>query len=258
MNDRAAPLGPYRRPAIAQPVVVLRTASSTRRRRLLCVPHAGAGPAALRGFADVAPDDVEVCALLLPGRERAIREPALRTVEAAVMHVVPAVRTIADDELVMFGHSMGALIAFELCSELALHGIVLRRLVVSASRAPSIPERGDALDAYDADALISTLRTFGGIPDELVEARELLDLLMPTLRIDLRLSRLYERPAGLTVPVPILALGARHDPTVTLEDLASWRDHTRAGFTQHLFDGGHFYFRGREAAVLRSILDGAA
>lgn len=229
------------------------TFSTVPARRLVCLPHAGGTARAYHTWQDGMPGDTGVYAVQYPGRQDRFREPPATSVEQLAEPIADALGPFAGTSLVLFGHSMGAIVAYEVTRELERrHGPVVDLLIVSGSRAPHERETGDKHLLPDRELAAEIERvdeSFG----ELARNPELLDLVLPAIRADYRLLSNYHRD---TVPVsaPILAFGGANDPEVGRADLAAWSAFTRARFGQRSFPGGHFYLTD-EPSVLAALAE---
>jgi surfactin synthase thioesterase subunit len=152
--------------------------------------------------------------------------------------------------LALFGHSMGAIVAFELARAL---GRDVVHLIASGSAGPSLPRGGRGLHQLPHDELVAELERLGGTPEEVLQNRELLDLLVPRLRADLTASETYRRRPAPLLACPITVLGGRDDRAVSGASLAAWADETTGGFAQHMLAGDHFFVSTRRAEVLGLI-----
>ncbi|CAN5545469.1 N/A [soil metagenome] len=232
--------------------------------RLFCFPYAGAGPSVFRGWADALPAEVDVLALQAPGREARLREPPLGDLSDLVARTAEQIQPYLDLPAVFFGHSMGALVAFELARRLAAgDGFSPRRLIVSGRRAPQLQEPEPPIrDLSDDDFVAEIRRRYNGIPDELMQHPDLLALLLPGLRADVAALEGYRYRSGEPLDCPVAAVGGADDPRATLAEIQGWREVTRGAFSVRLFPGGHFYLQSAHSrllafigATLRSALD---
>ena len=229
------------------------------RLRLFCLPHAGGGASAFRGWADALPEGVEVCPVQLPGRENRIAEPAFDRLEPLVEALAEAVLRRADLPFAVFGHSNGALIGFELARRLRRAGEPgPRHLVASGRRAPDVPAPLPLLHALPDDELLAGLRELGGIPEQLLGEPELLRLLLPLLRADAAVHETYVYRDEPPLEVPITGYAGTDDPRAPPASVDEWRRHTAGAFTRRDLPGGHFYLftdRPRVLATLGRDLD---
>jgi surfactin synthase thioesterase subunit len=212
------------------------------RTRLFCFPHAGAGAAAYLGWARRLPRDIEVCAAELPGRGgRSAESPYLR-LEPLVRRLTDVVRPLLDLPYLLHGHSMGALIAFELAR--TLHERDAPRpagLVVTGMVAPQRWPVNPPLHQLPVSELIARAEDFLGLPPEMTADEDVLDLLLPPLRADLELAETYRYRPGPPLHCPVAALAGVRDRGVPLPAVPAWRDLTTGEFSMRVFDGDHFF-----------------
>jgi medium-chain acyl-[acyl-carrier-protein] hydrolase len=225
--------------------------------RLFCFPYAGGGASIYRGWARLLPPHIEVRPIQMPGRENRIDEPALRRFDEACPLLADMLDGMLDRPFALFGHSMGALLAYGLTLELAARGRALPKLlVVSARRAPHMPSGRPAIHERPEPEFLQHLRELGGTPPEVLEHRELVELLTPVLRADFALNAsLKPTEAPAQVPVPVAAFGAIDDKEVPRPALEAWRATTQQPFVMKLFTGGHFYIGSDRNAVVTAIAD---
>ncbi|MDH6117666.1 medium-chain acyl-[acyl-carrier-protein] hydrolase [Kitasatospora sp. GAS204A] len=223
--------------------------------RLLCLPGAGAAAAMYRSWSELLPADLEVCAVQLPGRGARLREALYTAMDPLVDALTEAVLAEPALPTVVFGHSLGSLVGFELASRLtdsATHAP--SALVVAAHRAPRLGSAGLPYHRLaDAD-LAKVMVGLGGTPEEVLARPELLRLALPSIRADFELDYTYryrERPA---LPIPIRVFGGLGDTTVAEPELAAWREHTSAGFSLRMLPGDHFFPTGASGVDLLAQL----
>lgn len=227
--------------------------------QLFCLPYAGAGASAFRHWRDGIGADVEVLPVQLPGREARIVEAP----DLVVADVADAVADRVDRPYAIYGHSMGGWLGFEVVRELRRTGRPLPvRLYVGGCRAPHLTDLShfDGLSRVDDRELLRRLRAGGGLPAEVLDHPELVELLMPLLRADFGWVDRYRCAPAEPLPVPIVVFSGRTDQAVSRAQSAAWAQHTDAGFTLHDIDGGHFFLNDRLAdvlALLRADLLGA-
>jgi valine--pyruvate aminotransferase len=222
--------------------------------RLLCLPHAGAGATVYRNWASGLPDWVGVCPMQPPGRERRRAEPPATQVRplvaAAADEVVASVRA----PYAIFGHSTGALCAFELAREMRRRGAPEPAyLFVSGRPAPQDPMRQTRLGELSIEALADVLRRLGGTPEEVLSDRDFLAMIQPMLVADFTVNEEYAYYPEPPLDVPLMAFPATGDPDGTAEAMAPWREATAAGFSARELDGGHFAIFDQAATVLGHI-----
>lgn len=222
--------------------------------RLFCLPHAGGGASAFGAWQDSLPASLSVCPVELPGRESRAGEPTLRDMPSLVEALGRAISPHTGQSFALFGHSMGAGVALELCRWLRRYRLPLPRvLVVSAARSPR--ERLGRPPARDPGraGLVEELRQRGGIPEAVLQNPRLLRLILPPLEADAALYRSWVYEQDEPLPLPLRAYGGTADPHVTREQLEGWRAETSRSFEVRSFPGGHFYLRGQPAPFLAAL-----
>lgn len=223
------------------------------RARLVCCPYAGGAASIYRAWAPLLSPGIELCALQLPGREQRHREPPLTSMEEVVEATVQATLLLADRPLVLFGHSMGAIIAYETARALATRGILVRHLIVSGRRAPHLGRiRDNAHDLPDAD-LVKQLRRLNGTPAEVLENDELLAIILPVVRADFRVIETYVQKETTRLTCDLSVLGGESDTDVDLASLHAWREVTTGKVEIRTFPGDHFYLSSQRTALLQFI-----
>ncbi|MCL7376734.1 alpha/beta fold hydrolase [Streptomyces sp. 35G-GA-8] len=235
-------VGPVGRRAPGTDWCVRWAAASDAPVRLFCLPHTGGGAALYRDWAERLAPSVDVVSIRLPGRESRFRQAPYRRLDELVEALVLAVEPLLDRPHAWFGHSMGALIGYELCRKLRELGLrEPERLVVSGRRAPHLPSRQRRFhDAPDGD-LVAHLKELNGTPAEVLESPAALSALLPMVRADFAVSETYRWRADRPLDCPVLVLGGRDDALADPGELAGWREHSTADCAVLMFDGGHFY-----------------
>jgi medium-chain acyl-[acyl-carrier-protein] hydrolase len=209
-----------------------------------------------RGWADLLPAGVEVCAVELPGRDTLIKEPPLTSWPVLVRGVREVLTPHLDGPFVLFGHSLGALLAFELARALRTEGALRpRALVVSGHAAPHVRSRTKAIHHLPGPEFLEGLRALRGTPPEVLDNRELMELLTPALRADFFLDYSYRYSEGEPLAVPIRVFGGGEDTEVNPLQLSAWRRHGSAAFGLHMFPGGHFFLHTARPAVLAELAE---
>jgi medium-chain acyl-[acyl-carrier-protein] hydrolase len=212
------------------------------RLRLFCLPHAGGGTIVYRPWAQRLAPGIEVVAIRLPGRETRFREPVPGRIQDLAVGVVRAITPLLDVPYALFGHSMGALVAFEACQALRRTGLPApTRLLVSGRPAPHLPLRHAPVHAAPTAELVARLRDYQGTRSELLDDPVALSAFISVLRADLASSEMYRYGAQPPLDCPISAFGGVDDQFAPEADLAAWESHTAAGFRVQRFPGGHFF-----------------
>ncbi|MGW7330503.1 thioesterase II family protein [Streptomyces sp. NPDC054840] len=232
---------------------------------LVCFPHAGGSASYYFDLSAALDADIEMLVVQYPGRENRLFEEPAGSVAALADGVYEALRTRLPRRPAFFGHSMGGLIGFEVARRLeAAGGTAPHLLVASASSAPSV--RTDRLTAGAGappgetepepdDAVLARIMGLGGTSDGVRQDPELMQLVLPAIRGDLRALAEYRVDAGAVVGCPVTVFVADGDPDVPLAEAGAWAAHTTADADVHVFEGDHFYFSGNPPKFLELLQD---
>ncbi len=222
------------------------------RLRLFAVPYAGSGASVFRSWLEKLPPDVELRPVQLPGRENRLMEPPLSHVSTVVGPLAPLCASLADLPFAVFGHSMGALVAFELVRELRRQsGLLPMHLFVAAHRAPQAPNPEALMyDLPDEEFIAEVCRRYDSIPVEVRENTELMDLMLPALRADISICDTYAHREEEALACPVTAFGGLEDPCAPPEQLEGWRHQTSGAFRRVMFPGGHFFLQASQGPLL--------
>lgn len=225
---------------------------------LLCVPFAGAGPSFFHPWRALAGDRWRLVTVELPGRERRILEtPYRNVVEAAKNSVDEVVAELGEGtRTVLFGHSLGAVLAYELVHLLSTRGVQVERLIVSGSPGPWTQRERRAAGLPDEEFL-ARVEEFAGFRHEALDHPEMRELILPVLQADCEMHENYVPSTDDPVSVPICSLRGDHDGLVTAEEANQWRDATTAGFDYTEFPGDHMYLVDHAREVLDVIEAGS-
>ena len=223
--------------------------------RVFCLPYAGAGASRYFHWAHYFPGQVEVCPILLPGREGRLLDEPFTDLQALVREVANALLPECDRPFSLFGHSMGALICFELSRHLRQSfDLVPLRLFVSGHRAPHLPDPEPHIHALSDRDLFKRARQMEGSSGEVFDHQEYMGLMLPTLRADLKLCETYRYLDEAPLRCPISVFGGLQDSTITEGDLVAWREHTSESCLVRFFAGGHLFLNDCGAIVAESIV----
>ena len=215
------------------------------RMRLFVFPYAGGAPAAFRSWPAALGPRIETHFVALPGRERRFPETPVTRAAHIVAPVTTAIASFDPRPFVLFGHSMGSVLAFEVARELRRSGRGSpAALVVSGRCAPHVKPRSPALSHLpDSELIREVARLFGGTPAKVLDEPELIQLMARGLRADLAVIESYRYTAEEPLGCPILALRGDDDPWVSRDELETWREQTSAEFDSAPLGGDHFYFK---------------
>jgi medium-chain acyl-[acyl-carrier-protein] hydrolase len=184
-----------------------------------------------------------------------LREPPFTQIKPLVEAAAEALLPFFDKPFAFFGHSMGALIGYELALLLRREKLAApTHLFVSGRTAPHI--RSGQVITYNLpdDKFVEELRRLKGTPEQVFEHPELLNLMIPLLRVDFEICETYSSANELPLDCPITAFGGAEDEEVPRERIEGWRDHTSAPFSLHILPGGHFFIHTEQSAIVRIVV----
>ena len=246
-KERPAAASPWLGPGKPDP-------KKSSRLNLFCFPYAGGGALAFRGWQQFFPAGVEICPLQLPGREGRLRETPRTDLPTLVGEIGAAILPFLDRPFAFYGHSLGALVAFELARHLRrAHGVEPLHLFASGHRSPSTTDRGPVYSNLPKQEFVEALRRLNGTVKEVLDHPELLDLIIPILRADFALGESYTYEPGPPLACPISALGGLEDTDVRYEHLVDWQRETSAACRVRMFPGDHFFLRSAQPLLLQFI-----
>jgi len=226
--------------------------------RLVCLPHAGGSANAFRPLSAALGASVELLAVQYPGRHDRFAEPPLTDIHRIADDVAGDAALWADQPWALFGHSMGALVAFEVARRLE-YGPA--HLFVSGHQAPDLPrKRGQERPIHQLDnaGLIAELRLLNSAEVAALEHPEIQQLLLPTVRADYQAVETYKYEDAPALRMPITAYVGDADPLVDPIDAEAWRRFTTGAFRLDVFQGDHFYLQGKESTLAQAIVGGLA
>ena len=219
---------------------------------LVCFPHAGGSASFYHPFAREFAGVCEVVAVQYPGRQDRRTEPPCTDLEALADLVYGVLPLEPERPVVLFGHSMGAVLAYEVARRLERDGTGPAVLIVSGRRAPST-RRHEEVHRRSDDVLLAEVAGLSGTSSALLEDEELRRMILPPLRADYRAIETYRYRPGPPLACPISVLTGDRDPRVSAAEAEAWRDHTGGGFRLRTLPGGHFYLNERRAEVAAAV-----
>lgn len=225
--------------------------------RLVCFPHAGGAATYFFPTSRVLSSRAEVLAIQYPGRQDRRAEPCVDSLHDLADMIYLELKPWTDRPLALFGHSMGASLAFEIAHRIEQDGHQPLVLFASGRRAPS-RHRTETVHLMDDEGLIRDLKRLAGTDARMLGEREVLEMILPALRSDYRAAETYRAAPGIRLGCPITVLTGTEDPQVTLEDAEAWADHTVADCKVRVFPGGHFFLNDHAAAVHEEIASALA
>jgi surfactin synthase thioesterase subunit len=224
------------------------------RLRLLCIPYAGGNAFVYRGWPALLPAGIEVAAVQPPGRDVRFSEPACDQLPPYVQALAEALDALPPLPLAIFGHSLGALLAFELTRRLrALGRPPPLQLFLSGLQAPDLPPLEEPVHALPEEELIARLRRLNGTPEEVLQSRPLLDLVLPAIRADFKLLETYRFREEPPLALPAMVLGGLGDASTPAPRLKAWERHLAAFGGVRMFPGDHFFLMPQAEGVTRLV-----
>jgi medium-chain acyl-[acyl-carrier-protein] hydrolase len=227
----------------------------TARATLFCLPYAGGSALSVfRSWAQRLPDTIDLRPVELPGRGGRIRERVISRWEGLLDDVLATMRRQTGGPCALYGHSLGALLAFECARRLRRDGSPeVVELFVSGHRAPHLPLPVPPMHALPRAEFIDRLRDYDATPEAVLQNVELMDLFEPILRADLTLSESYVFVDDGPLDCPIVVFGGRDDPHADLDALYAWERHTTAGCSVRVYPGGHFFINQFESDIVKFL-----
>jgi surfactin synthase thioesterase subunit len=221
--------------------------------QLVCFPHAGGAATFYLPVSAALSPAVDVVAIQYPGRQDRHREPLVDDI-ARLADRIDAVLRAPDGAsvnrpLTFFGHSMGAVVAFEVARRLEADGRGPVRIFASGRRAPSTT-RNETIHLRDDAGILAEVRSMNGTAEAILQEDEIMRSALPALRADYRAIETYACAREATVSCPISVMFGDDDPKVTIDEANAWARHTTGDFDARTFAGGHFYLVNRASEVL--------
>lgn len=222
--------------------------------RLFCFPYAGAGASIFCPWAAELAPDIEVIPVQLPGRENRLSEPPFTDISSLMEALSHHLRPYCDRPFAFFGHSVGALVAFEFARYLRRHNYPQPiHLFVSGREAPHLVPLSSPIHQLPDPEFIAELCRYNGMPDTLLQNPELMELFLPILRADLAINEIYDYYSEIPFDYPISAFGGLDDGEATQENIEGWSQQTHQEFTLMMVPGDHFFIKSQPFLILSSI-----
>lgn len=234
----------------ANKFLILSSNSPQAKLRLFCFHHAGASVAVFHPWMNKFPDTVEICSVQLPGRAGVKTEKPITRLSLLAEELAKDISKKLDLPFVFFGHSMGALVSFELIRELRKNNLPLpKHLFVSARCSPQIPDMNPPIHMLPDDLFMEELQKYAGMANEVLQSQEMIELFLPVLRADFTLIETYVYETQEKLSCPITVFGGYNDKTVNQKELEAWQEQTSDKFKLHMIEGEHFFLYSNESLV---------
>ncbi|MGW2375467.1 thioesterase II family protein [Kitasatospora sp. NPDC001683] len=221
--------------------------------RLVCFPHAGGSASFFLPVSAALSAEAEVIALQYPGRQDRRREPCVEDIASLADRITDELLTLDDRPTVYFGHSMGAVLAFETAWRLERKGTHAPGAVIASGRRAPSTTRLETVHRQDDDGVIAELKLLNGTNAQLLGDEEVLRMAMPAIRADYRAIERYTCGPDRVLGCPVVVLTGDADPRTTVAEARAWQAHTDGAFRLRVLPGGHFFLADQQTAVLREI-----
>jgi medium-chain acyl-[acyl-carrier-protein] hydrolase len=224
------------------------------RLRLICFPYAAGSYATFRGWSERLPPAVEVWGVCLPGHVGRLTEPPRTDLIGLAIDVAEALEA-SPFPTVLFGHSMGGLIAYEVARHLTRSHQPPLALFVAGRAGPRHQSGETPITPLDDASFVREVQArYGGLSDEVLLSPEIMDLFLPVLRADIRMMECYQPGQG-SLTCPLHVFSGSSDPLTADDTLEQWRAETSGPFRIHRFDGGHFFIDSARQDLLAVLRD---
>ncbi|MFE3329480.1 thioesterase II family protein [Streptomyces sp. NPDC059176] len=221
--------------------------------RLTCLPHAGGSASFYHPMSQAFSGRLDVMAVQYPGRQDRRREPCIEDIGTLALAIAAELEPCLDRPMALFGHSMGATLAFEVSRVLERkYGFTPLHVFVSGRRAPSI-HRDETIHLRGDDGIVREMLALQGTDAAVLADEELLRMALPALRGDYRAIERFRAEPGAVTAAPVTALTGDADPRVSIADAEAWRGHTTGHFDLRVFTGGHFFPAQNQGEIVKLI-----
>jgi pyochelin biosynthesis protein PchC len=221
--------------------------------RLMCFPHAGGAASYFFPVSAALQPRIEVLALQYPGRQDRRAERCIDTIGELADGIYEAIGPWCDGPVAFFGHSMGAILAYEVARRMEEQdGAPPAALIVSGRRGPAT-RRVETVHLRGDDGIVAELQNLSGTSAQLLTDDDFVRMILPAMRSDYTAIETYRYEPGPPLSCPILALTGGEDPKATVAEVREWAGHTGRDFQLRVFPGGHFYLNDRPAEVITAI-----
>nr|WP_320166341.1 alpha/beta fold hydrolase [uncultured Methylophaga sp.] len=208
--------------------------------QLVCFHFAGGSAQSFNLFKEQAPTTCQVLAAELPGRGRRFKEDFAISIADAIEQLADNYYVHAHDNCVLYGHSLGGLMAFEMAHQLTRRGVRVSKLIISSRSSPINYSLNTGIPAFDDVSIDDYLRKMDGTSEAVLANKGLMDVLIPIIKSDLTLIKQYTYQHSSLLDIPISVIGGSSDHYCSFESLLDWQHATRASFELKMIQGGHF------------------
>lgn len=222
--------------------------------RLFCFHYAGGSASIFRQWSKDIIKEVEVVAIQLPGREERFDEPQLSNICEVIDNLCLNFADYTNKPFIFFGHSIGAMIAFEFTRALRKHSMLQpKHLIISGAKAPQVPITKSPIHSLPTVKFIEELKKYNGTPDHIINDEEMMSIFIPTLRADFCVAETYKYIGEEPFNHPITAFGGLNDDTFDSQNLQKWQTQTTSSFESYFFPGDHFFINSSYDKVIKIV-----
>jgi surfactin synthase thioesterase subunit len=210
---------------------------------LICFPYAGSGASIFYSWVNYLNPKINIYGFQAPGKEDRISENLIEDLNILIHNTVQELKQIIKKPFVLFGHSMGSVLAFEIAKKLEAEKLAPKLVILSGRPPPKFGLRMNPISHLADSELIAELRKLEGTDSCILENAELMELLLPIIRADFRISEAYKSSSNSKISSPLIAIGSVNDPWIDEAEFLEWKDYSKNTTKIQFFPGGHFYIR---------------
>ena len=219
--------------------------------RLYCLPYAGGNASIYASFKDKIGDEIELVAIQLPGRSERMFEEAFTDMDALVETIYRQIASTLHEPFAFCGYSMGGVIAYALTRKIEMYSRYRPEFTIISATKPVELLTQNKKHMLNDDALIDVLKTYKASPEAVLESRELMDLLLPTIRADYQLIETYKAPEGRRLETPLILFNSEED--MSKETICAWQKYFKYDAKYITFEGGHFFIHTQGDKMIEEI-----
>ena len=223
--------------------------------RIFAFPYSGAGSSIFHSWAKkMESSGIQLVGVQLPGRENRFGENLIDDLPSLLENILQEIRNLTDKPYAFFGHSMGGLIAYELSRKIHAENLHLpKHLYVSAFRSPELENTNRPMAILNDDDFLSEIVNYGGMPNEVLENKEFLEIFLPILRADFLLTEYYSYKEGSILTIPISVFSGSEDNIVHPEQMNNWKSKTNKEFNHYKYCGKHFFINDHVDSIIEKL-----
>jgi medium-chain acyl-[acyl-carrier-protein] hydrolase len=224
--------------------------------RLFCFPYAGGSASIYTSWGALLPDTVELVAIQPPGRANRLSEGLMTSVREMGAALAQQMPSWLDRPYLIYGHSLGAIVGFEMLHALASTGLPMPlRFFSAARRSPQTTPLQPPIHDYPLEEFKAELRKLNGTPEHILQNQELMQIFVPILRADLQAAHTYHRAPDVQLDCEVSLFSGARDDKVTPEEIRGWQAHFRKPADFRSFPGGHFFMEDDKQSVVNAICE---